>query len=501
MEINNDYFLNSQGQLIWYARYKEQDVADYQGNPLIEALPAIISYEEAAKRLLSYPPIGENERSMPSHIRYHLVLRLSRFFQPWAIHTDLEEKISSIIRQGYISRNPLGPDYARTFRTVHQAIDGYGIYPDSTPYIQSTATTLSIIGVSGVGKTSSIERVLSLYPQTICHQTYDERPFNQYQITWLKLECPHDGSVKALCSRFFTEMDRLLDENYFEKYGTGRLTTDVMIPRMETLAHRHHLGLLVIDEIQHLMNAKYASSNQMMDFFTSLVNTVRVPIVLIGTNKAVELLRNSLRHARRATGNLGVIYFKALQKGYVWDLLVDGLWGFQWTSEESALTDEIRDALYEHSQGIIDIAVKLYIGAQTLAIKTGYERITPDLIHIVAEQYQLFLKDIMVSLQGNDLEKMSRYDDIMPPDLQDFITQLENESSSLKKRLLGTTQAKKKKLENSAASLPEILPRKIEACEEEDLRYIADRARREGSSVYEAIERDGYIRNPLDELI
>ena len=54
---------------------------------------------------------------------------------------------------------------------------------------------------------------------------------------------------------------------------------------------------------------------------------------------------------------------------------MEGFYGIHVASSvdegEVALTGEIRDALYEESQGIIDIAVKLYAMVQVKAITTG----------------------------------------------------------------------------------------------------------------------------------
>ena len=45
----------------------------------------------------------------------------------------------------------------------------------------------------------------------------------------------------------------------------------------------HCLGLLVIDEIQHLNQAKSGGAEKMLNFFLQLMNTLGLPVVLIGT--------------------------------------------------------------------------------------------------------------------------------------------------------------------------------------------------------------------------
>ncbi|WP_308303548.1 hypothetical protein [Bacillus canaveralius] len=85
------------------AVYKEQEVIDFRGNPLIEALPPILSPEEAYENLSYYPPYEEHEINLPTHIRYHAIPRINKFFQPIMQHLDLEQRLSRLLRHGYVS--------------------------------------------------------------------------------------------------------------------------------------------------------------------------------------------------------------------------------------------------------------------------------------------------------------------------------------------------------------------------------------------------------------
>ena len=101
-------------------------------------------------------------------------------------------------------------------------------------------------------KTTSIEAILSLYPQVILHNRYCENDFSFTQIVWLKLDCPFDGSIKGLYLNFFQAVDDLLGTRYYDNYAGGRKTVDELLPRMALVASLHSIGVLVIDEIQHL---------------------------------------------------------------------------------------------------------------------------------------------------------------------------------------------------------------------------------------------------------
>ena len=83
------------------ATYLEPIIPNYQGNPLIEALPPIMTQDETAERLAFYPEYDEEHRKMPAYLRLHLIQNTLQFFAPLPIHFDLKQRFSRMIRLGY----------------------------------------------------------------------------------------------------------------------------------------------------------------------------------------------------------------------------------------------------------------------------------------------------------------------------------------------------------------------------------------------------------------
>ena len=130
-----------------------------------------------------------------------------------------------------------------------------------------------------------------MYPQVIVHSGYKGQGFSFYQIVWLKLDCPFDGSVKGLCIDFFNKIDQLMGTNYYSKVGSYNRSVDYMLTLIAQVVRSTGLGLLVIDEIQHLCEARGFGDEKMLNFFVTLVNTAGVPVVLIGNPKAMSILQ------------------------------------------------------------------------------------------------------------------------------------------------------------------------------------------------------------------
>ncbi len=205
-----------------------------------------------------------------------------------------------MLRLGYEARNPLPLDF---YRNIDRRVDALKFERPLASNLQSSAPGLAVVGLSGVGKSLSLGRLLMLYPQIIFHHHYHEQEFSHVQIAWLKLECPFDGSTKGLCLNFFQALDDLLETNNVENFARrGRATTDEMIAGMARVASLHSLGVLVIDEIQHLSEAKSGGSRKMLNFFVELVNKIGMPVILVGTYKAMSLLNSEFRQARRSAG-------------------------------------------------------------------------------------------------------------------------------------------------------------------------------------------------------
>lgn len=405
------------------ALYREPETEDYAGNPLIEALPPVLTAEQAMMQLAHYPPYAENQRKAPDHIRYHLIQNGMRFFAPLDIHLDLERRFSCLMRVGYAGRNPLAIGF---WEELAARVDDCSQYAELSQVRRRqwpiTASGFSIVGMSGVGKSFSVERILSLYPQVIHHSQYRGCGFTHSQITWLKLDCPFDGNTKGLCIEFFKAIDGLLGTNYRRNYAGGRRLQDEMLADMSLVAANHCLGVLVIDEIQRLSQAKSGGAERMLNFFVQLVNTIGVPVVLIGTYKALAILSGEFSQMRRGTGQGDLIWDRMAQDEQ-WQLFIESLWRFQYTRKRRMLNDDpaLSATLYDETQGIADLAVKLYMFAQERAIESGKEDLTSAVIRSAARDKLRLPKPVLDALRLGDKRVLERFEDVYPPTLSTYL--------------------------------------------------------------------------------
>lgn len=240
------------------------------------------------------------------------------------------------------------------------------------------------------------------------------------QLVWLKIDCPYDGSLKGLCLNFFDAVDRVLSTDYLSKFIKNTHTIDALLTRMAQIASLHCLGVLVIDEIQHLSLAKSGGSEKMLNFFVTLVNTIGVPVLLIGTTKAMPILQGEFRQARRGSGQ-GDLLWDRMSNDVSWEIMLRAMWKNQWTKEHFPLTEELKATIYDESQGIIDIAIKLYAMAQIKAIATGSETFSALTIREVAAEKLRLVKPMLDALRSGDIKRLSQYEDIRPISIEDYL--------------------------------------------------------------------------------
>jgi AAA domain len=342
-------------------------------------------------------------------------------------------------------RNPMGRNFWRNLdETCKKSNLSTTVVPNSA---HSTPLGFTIIGFPGVGKSTSVEAVLSLYPQVIYHNRYRDRELNVAQLVWLKLECPHDGSIKGLCLNFFQTVDDLLGTNYAKNYAGSRRTTDELLPPMARLAALHGVGVLVIDEINRLSGTKSGGAARMLNFFVQLTNSIGVPAVLVGTFKAKSVLSGEFHQIRRGTGQGDLVWDRMEKGGWVddnehgdiaetqkpgvWQLLLESLWTYQYVNVPCPLTKELSDALYEETQGITDFACKVYMLAQVRAIVTARtpqdEVVTPDIIRSVARDSLRQAQPVLMALRRGDDQYLSSVPDINPISVDEFIREAQSE--------------------------------------------------------------------------
>lgn len=218
--------------------------------------------------------------------------------------------------------------------------------------------SFTIIGNSGIGKSSAIIRAVSLAG----------KGNNSDIVPCVICQCPHDCSVKGMLLEILRKVDEVLGSSYLEQAIRSRATTDMLIGSVSTIA-LNHIGLLIVDEIQNVRTSRKGRS--LMSMLIQLINNSGISIAMVGTPECVPFFEQEMQMARRALG----LKYSALPYDDEFVQFCEVVFQYQYIKYPSEFSMEIADWLYEHSGGVISVVVSLLHDAQEIAILDGTERL------------------------------------------------------------------------------------------------------------------------------
>ena len=353
------------------AIYKKVIFPEHQGNPLIEALPVKVKDSDVIGKFCNYPELESHVRySLNSMEREEYLARIDELRQPLPTYIECFRAIERAIKSGYSAKNPLTPT---TAQYLHYPVDAQPSIEPRTGYFVPKGKGITLIGDSGVGKTSMLEQVLCYFPHVIEHREYKRKRLGfKYQVVWIKVDCPRNSSVRELCEEILFALDSAMRH---DRTIPGTTISKLLI-QIEQKIKSSHLGMLVIDEMQNLQFKRTGGENNLLKFLHHLVNKLGVPLLFCANPPFDDSLALTLKNARRAESG-GTIFMNPLQRHDLgWESFIAELWDLQWTNVETRLSDELNDKMYELSLGNIDMACRIYCEAQRLVIGTGDENIS-----------------------------------------------------------------------------------------------------------------------------
>lgn len=406
------------------AQYSEQRIPQYQGNPLIEALPPVMSDDELFNWLSVVPSFDPEQRNWEPHERLQLLLQLKSFMVPLMANFELGRFLDSMLRNGYVGREPNTPAHAMRFQRIYENQKNNVPFRE-TRMANAAQISALLIGMSGMGKTSTLRRWFSHIPRVIFHSE-----LNLYQVPYLHIEMPSDGaSVKGLAAGILQQMDQLLPgANYYSTYGAARAGADMLMRSVARVLNMHCVGFLVADEVQNVLNSPKGGQTLMTEL-VSACNDLGVPILFVGTNKADKVFSLDYRMSRRVSGE-GLAPWDRLHSETTadgvneWEDFMGTLWQFQWVRQPVELSQQLLDTMYHYSQGVIDIAIKLFAGSQARAMLDGTECISAELIKSVYDSQMKLLHPMVEALRDNNLESLATFPDIAPIGLDAMVTDM-----------------------------------------------------------------------------
>lgn len=339
------------------ARYVKSLVECDKGNPYIEALPYPRNDEDVrdaySKSLLTYDYDKVKNMSKLEKMLQVSTLRQIRF--PLTFHKNLEFSFYNALITSYRSRKHIQTN-GESIEYISNDKENKTSCILSGDSGDSTNAGFSLIGYSGCGKSSAIHTLLSHYPQTIVHKI---NKFNKYvQIVYLVVNCVPNSNFSALYEGIGDAIDKALG-NTQPVYAAEISKTATLGKKMEkvkNLIEKFGIGIIIFDEIQ-LINFDHTKESSFESLMT-LSNRTKVAMAVVGTEDARDKMFRELRTSRRIGTVINGNMYCDNKKFF--SFLVSQLFQYQWFDEPIELTEDLINALYEVTKGIVDQLIGIY---------------------------------------------------------------------------------------------------------------------------------------------
>lgn len=326
------------------------------GNELISALSIIPEYDET---------ICQQNQA----VRLMALSDLYQIYIPSQMSLEIYSKLYLALLRSMQKKG--------TQMAIKQRYENYkAIQQQSYSGILGGSDSFTIIGTSGIGKSSAISRAISLITEN--HIIETDKPYTKI-IPCLIVQCPFDSSVKGLLLEILRKVDEELGtDHYIHAIKSRASTTDMLIGAVSSIA-LNNIGMLVVDEIQNVVNSKNGKS--LIGALTQLINNSGISICMVGTPESTVFFEQAMQLARRSVG----LQYTTMKYDEYFQSFCKVIFKYQFLKNHTEITAAITEWLYEHSAGVVSVVISLIHDAQEIAILTGKEVLSLDTLN---EAYQ-----------------------------------------------------------------------------------------------------------------
>lgn len=380
----------------------------WKGNPFLKWIPSFNGDADMIKWLAADP--FRNPAWCKLHQDFDLLPNyLDEVFVPTPATVRLANTLLTVLRKSYALRDPGQTKFWTSHFYAKVDLDLTFSKPNSF-----RAEGISISGITGVGKTRTIDRVLSLLPQTVKHQNLGGHLASNTQIVWLKLDMSTAGGLAELLRDLLFAINTCLE---IDEEPRGRISVGEMIPEIIRKLKTHCCGMLVFDELQNINFGKSVITERVRVFILKLLNN-GIPVVLAGNPRGFTFMENGGQSSQLVRRMAAVDRVRLDPSDGPdeadWQILVRGLWRCQLLPKRTPITCEAEEVLFRLTGGFPAMLIRLLAESQKLAARHGQECLTVPIIQTAARDSPFLkeLKPLIDAFVAKDPFRLQVYSDI-----------------------------------------------------------------------------------------
>lgn len=339
-------------------------------NPLIEALPPYVQYNQWANELRNYPLNGPDWRSLRPGAREALLSFATAHFVPIRTIFDIAAGLQDILRRALVLANPLNPNERRRRNAV--------LLSASLSEMRRVASLdgagAIIKGMTGMGKSRIIVRVLEIIApdQVIRYGPSEQCRWTKLdQLVWLYVNHASNGSRGGLLKLILSAIDAALGSTDYYNQHHKKDNIDSLLATVARVLVNHRVALLVIDEKQKQNFDDSPWGIEFILFYLTLMS-LGISVVMAGNPLAFTNLEAFSQVQRRfSVGGIHEL-FPASGADTPWwkDDFVPRMRRRFCLLENDAVDAPMRDQVeFEHTGGNTGLYVALNVASQRAALR------------------------------------------------------------------------------------------------------------------------------------
>lgn len=323
---------------------------------LIKKLPPMLSGRELEKALAILPEYDPEIVKRHEAVRLIALSDMYKVFVPNQMSKEIYSKLYLALLRSLQKKDGI--------LRVKQSLENHkaGVQQEYNG-ILGGSDSFTVLGVSGIGKSSCISRAVQLLTNDRIIET--DKPYRKI-LPCVLVQCPFDSSVKGLLLEIIRVVDEQLGSSYYPKTTSVKSTVDMLIGTVSTIL-LNNVGILIVDEIQNVAISK--NGRNLLGVLLQLINCSGVSICMVGTPECQNFFTQAMQLARRSLG----LQYDSMEYGVEFVALCETLYQYQYVRNRTKLDDATIRWLYEHSNGNVSSVVTLLHDAQEIGILEGSE--------------------------------------------------------------------------------------------------------------------------------
>ena len=330
---------------------------------LMDKIPPMLIGNELEQRLTCLPEYDPDICKADAGTRLVALNQLSEIYIPSQMSYEIYSKIYLAMLHSLNKKQSI--DSVRQGNENHKRMQGL-----AHNSILGGSDSFSIIGKAGIGKSTAIAKAIEVSGGMEVITL--ENPYINI-IPFVNIQCPHDCSIKGLLLSILGQVDMAIGTNYRDAAVKAKASIDVLIGMVSQVALNHIL-LIIVDECQNICRNK--NGVNLVSAMTQLINSSGISICLVGLPETEVLFQREMHLARRS---IGLTYLDTFCDDY-FIRFCEMVLSYQYVANPSPITPDIIEVLYQCSNGVIGLVVSLVMESQQMAILSGREELSKDII-------------------------------------------------------------------------------------------------------------------------